>query len=96
MEPLIQNGDYCLFKFGVEGSRAGRIVLAQHSQITDPETGGSYTLKKYQSTKATNQDHEWEHTSIQLVPINPNFKPIELTAENAEEIRVIAEFAGVL
>ena len=96
MEPLIKDGAYCVFRFGVEGPRGGRIVLVQHSNIYDPETGGSYTVKKYQSTKATAQEHGWKHTSIQLVPINPDFKPIDITAENAEEIRVIAEFSAVL
>jgi phage repressor protein C with HTH and peptisase S24 domain len=96
MEPLIPNGSYGLFKFGVEGSRANRIILAQHSKIADPETGGSYTLKKYQSTKTTQGQHEWEHTSIQLVPVNPTFKPIDITAESAEEISVIAEFITVI
>jgi DUF2075 family protein/SOS-response transcriptional repressor LexA len=96
MEPLIKDGTYCVLRFGVEGSRGGRIVLVQHSEIYDPETGGSYTIKKYQSTKATNQEHEWRHSSIQLVPINPDFQSINITAANAEEIRVIAEFVTVL
>jgi phage repressor protein C with HTH and peptisase S24 domain len=96
MEPKIKDGSYCLFTFGVIGSRNGRIVLAQHSQISDPETGGSYTIKKYQSKKITNKEGGWKHASIQLLPINPDFKPIEITAESAEEIKVIAEFVAVL
>jgi phage repressor protein C with HTH and peptisase S24 domain len=96
MEPKINDGSYCLFSFGVIGSRVGRIVLVQHSDISDPETGGSYTIKKYQSKKITNKDGDWKHTSIQLLPINPDFKPIEITAENVEEIKVIAEFIAVL
>lgn len=96
MEPLIKNGTYGLFRFGVEGPRTGRIILAQHSQISDPDTGGSYTLKRYQSTKAANIEHGWEHTSIQLMPINPDFKAIEITAESAAEIKVIAEFISGL
>ena len=80
----------------VEGSRMGKIILAQHSEISDPETGGSYTIKKYQSTKVANQEHEWEHTKIQLMPINPSFKPIEITPSGAEEIKVIAEFVVTL
>jgi hypothetical protein len=96
MEPKIKDGSYCLFTFGVIGSRVGRIVLVQHSQISDPETGGSYTIKKYQSKKITNKEGGWKHASIQLLPINPDFKPIEITAESAEEIKVIAEFVAVL
>jgi phage repressor protein C with HTH and peptisase S24 domain len=96
MEPKIKDGSYCLFTFGVIGSRVGRIVLAQHSDISDPETGGSYTIKKYQSKKIINKDGGWKHTSIQLLPLNPDFKPIEITAKSADEIKVIAEFVAVL
>jgi SOS-response transcriptional repressor LexA len=96
MEPKIKDGSYCLFTFGVIGSRNGRIVLAQHSDISDPETGGSYTIKKYLSKKTTGTDGEWKHTAIQLLPINPDFKPIEITADCADEIKIIAEFVTVL
>ena len=96
MEPRIQDGSYCLFSFGVIGSRQGRIVLAQHSSITDPETGGSYTIKKYQSTKTRTKDDSWEHTGIELQPINSEFKPIRITAENTDEVKIIAEFVTVL
>jgi hypothetical protein len=96
MEPKIKDGSYCLFTFGVIGSRVGKIVLAQHSDISDPETGGSYTIKKYQSKKIINKDGGWKHTSIQLLPLNPDFKPIEITAQSADEIKVIAEFVAVL
>ena len=96
MEPKIKDGSYCLFTFGVIGSRNGRIVLAQHSDISDPETGGSYTIKKYLSKKTTGTDGEWKHTAIQLLPINPDFKPIEITADSADDIKIIAEFVAVL
>lgn len=96
MQPLIQDGAYCVFRFGVEGPRGGRIILAQHNDIKDPETGGSYTVKKYHSTKAASQDHEWTHSSIQLLPLNPDYSPININPGNAEDIKVIAEFAAVL
>jgi uncharacterized protein len=96
MEPEIKDGVYCLFTLGVIGSREGRIVLAQHSDISDPETGGSYTIKKYHSKKIANTEGGWKHTRIQLLPLNPEFKPIEISAENAEDIRIIAEFVTVL
>lgn len=95
MEPKIKDGSYCLFTFGVVGSRAGRIVLAQHSSISDPETGGSYTVKKYWSEKTTTED-SWKHERIRLLPINPEFTPIEIPADNDEKINTIAEFVRVL
>lgn len=96
MEPKIKDGSYCLFIFGVIGSRIGRIVLAQHSDVSDPETGGSYTIKRYNSKKTATNDGHWEHASIQLEPINPDFKPIKITADKADEIRIIAEFVTML
>ncbi|HLZ17599.1 MAG TPA: S24 family peptidase [Cyclobacteriaceae bacterium] len=96
MEPKIKDGSYCLFTFGVIGSREGRIVFAQHSGITDPETGGSYTIKKYHSRKIASTEGGWKHTRIQLLPINPEFKPIEINPENVDDIQIIAEFVTVL
>ena len=37
MEPTIKEGDYCIFRANVVGSRQGKIVLAQHRDIKDPE-----------------------------------------------------------
>lgn len=51
MEPRIPDGSWCLFQGPVEGSRQGRIILVQHRDISDPETGGSYTVKRYESEK---------------------------------------------
>ena len=71
-------------------------MLVQNSKIFDPETGGSYTIKKYQSKKISDKEGSWKHVSIQLLPINSTFKPIEITAESEDEIKVIAEFVSVL
>ncbi|HNT98290.1 MAG TPA: DUF2075 domain-containing protein [Elusimicrobiales bacterium] len=44
MEPKLHDGDYCVFRANVAGTRQGKIVLVQHSSISDPDTGGSYTV----------------------------------------------------
>ena len=49
MEPRLQDGDYCIFRANPGGSRQNKLVLVQHSSIADPDTGGSYTVKKYTS-----------------------------------------------
>lgn len=49
MEPDILDGSYCIFRPIAAGTRQGKTVLAQHSDIADPDTGGSYTVKKYDS-----------------------------------------------
>jgi len=43
MEPLIPDGAWCLFRRYQGGTREGKIVLVQHRDIADSETGGSYT-----------------------------------------------------
>lgn len=96
MEPLIPSGSHCLFSSPVEGSREGRILLVQHHAISDPETGGNYTVKRYQSKKVVDADGVWRHTEISLVPINPAHKPILLHEGAQDEVRVIAEFVEVL
>jgi DUF2075 family protein len=99
MEPLIPDGSLCLFRFDVAGSRGGRILLVQHHAISDPELGGSYTVKKYRSLKVQEADADkdtWSHTAIQLVPLNAEFKTIWINPDQVDDLRVVAEFIRVL
>jgi hypothetical protein len=66
MNRRIPNGAWCLFRLAPKGSRAGRVVLAQHRDISDPETGGQFTVKLYESTKVSTPDDSWRHGSIVL------------------------------
>jgi hypothetical protein len=63
MEPLIPDGSWCLFRSPVEGSRQGKIALVEHRDIADSETGGSHTVKRYRSSKATDTEG-WRHTEV--------------------------------
>jgi hypothetical protein len=40
-----------VFRANRAGTRQNKIVLAQRRTISDPETGGSYTVKVYSSEK---------------------------------------------
>ena len=71
-------------------------MLVQLRDVTDPETGGRYTVKRYQSEKAVSEDGTWRHVKITLKPINPAFKSMEFTAEDEGNVRVIAEFIEVI
>lgn len=93
MEPMINDGDYCIFEKYEGGSRNGEIVLAQHRGIADPEDGGSYSIKEYRSEKIITED-SWQHESIKLVPRNPYFSPIEITEDLAADFSIIAIFKG--
>lgn len=96
MEPLISDGAYCLFRYPVLGTRQDRIVVVEHHDIHDPETGGTYTVKRYRSEKAPSSEGSWHHIRIVLEPLNPAFSPIVLTEESEGQVRVIAEFIEVL
>jgi hypothetical protein len=98
MNRRIPNGAWCLFRAHPEGTRQGKIVLAQHRDISDPETGGSYTIKIYQSEKSGKDAGGWQHERITLLPhsSNPGFKPIVLLPDGEELVSVIAEWVAVI
>jgi len=96
MEPLIPDGSYCVFSANVVGSRANKIVLVQHSSISDFDTGGEYTVKKYTSNKKYAPDGTWEHDEITLLPLNPAYAPIIIPNTSEGEFIVIAEFVAVI
>ena len=100
MEPLIPDGSHCVFCCDVAGSRGGKVLLVQHWAISDPETGGSYTVKEYRSLKVedpeSGDDASWKHTAIQLVPRNKDFRTIWVNPDQIDELRVIAELIHVL
>lgn len=91
MEPRIPDGSLCVFRYGVVGSRQGKLLLVERFGIT--ETSAQYTIKKYTSKKVESADEQWEHASVRLDPLNPEFEGFEL---KEGEARVIAEFIQVL
>jgi SOS-response transcriptional repressor LexA len=96
MEPRIPDGAYCVFAAPVEGSRQGKIVLAQLRSERDPESGERYTVKRYESEKSTEPDGTWRHVTVTLHPLNRDFQPIVLTTEDEGSVTVIAELVGIL
>ena len=72
--------------------------MVQKRNMADPETGGAYTVKRYRSTKSSDEDG-WRHESIQLIPDNPDrekFPVLEFSPKDDPDLRVIAEFIQVL
>lgn len=80
MLPKIKDGDICVFEWYKAGSRNGEIVLTQTNAI-DAEYGAEYTIKQYSSEKTQTQDG-WQHTKIELVPLNKEYGIIELDGES--------------
>jgi hypothetical protein len=98
MNRRIPNGSWCLFRLNPAGSRQGKVVLVQHREISDAETGGHFTVKVYKSEKKINPDGTWSHTKITLSPdtTSPGYAPIVLTDAEEKNLRVIAELVAVL
>ena len=96
MEPLIHDGDYCVFRANPAGSRQGKIVLAEHHNYYVPDYTGSYSIKTYTSKKSFDAEGNWAHEEIVLQPKNSNYSPIIIEEENADEFRIIGEFIGIL
>ena len=94
MEPIIQDGDYCVFRANPAGSRLGKIILAQHHSKYDPDYSGSYSIKTYTSRKNFDEYGNWIHEEIVLQPKNNSYNPIIINEEDSEDFRIVGEFVG--
>ena len=79
MQPKIQDGDICVFEWYKAGTRNGEIVLTECSE-KDLDYGGKYTIKKYHSEKLVTEEG-WQHTKVELIPLNNDYVTIELDSE---------------
>ncbi|MFC1660185.1 DNA/RNA helicase domain-containing protein, partial [Gemmatimonadota bacterium] len=97
MNRRIPNGSWCLFKANPGGTRQDKVVVVQHRDIQDPDTGSDYTIKLYSSQTAESPDG-WEHLGITLLPDSrdPGYKPIVLEPDAASELRVVGELVAIL
>lgn len=99
MNRRIPNGAWCLFRGNPSGTRQGKVVVVQHRGISDPDTGGRYTVKLYASEKIPAEGGGWAHERITLRPDSdqPGFEPIVLQVDGDEEgFVVVAEMLMVL
>jgi uncharacterized protein len=99
MNRRIPNGSWCLFRANPPGTREGKVVVVQHRGISDPETGGAYTVKVYASEKAPHEDGGWRHERITLRPDSdrPEFEPIVIdVGKDNDSFSVVGEMLIVL
>ena len=98
MNRRIPNGAWCVWRLNPSGTRQGKVVLAQHRDINDPEHGGQYTVKVYDSDKEATEDGGWRHTCITLKPDSTDaaFTPIVLENLEDGELTIVAELLEVL
>ena len=97
MNKRIPNGSYCLFRKDEGGSRNGRIVLVECTDINDSEFGSGYTVKQYESAKNMSEDG-WEHKSITLKPLSTidSYTDIVLMDDQLSYLKVVGIFEKVL
>lgn len=108
MEPRIPDGSFCVFRMNPQGSREGKLVLAQ--QFGSSETGGAFAIKRYHSEKAPQRppgsttgsgfgsddeldSGEWRHARVRLISLNPNYPSWDLVEG---ECRILAELVRIL
>lgn len=93
MEPLIPSGSLCVFRQFGAGSRNGKKVLVE-DRSQGHSGGDRYTVKLFESVKQVSAD-SWQHQSIRLSPLNPEFSLLDLEAD-PERYAVVAEYVGLL
>lgn len=96
MNQRIPDGAWCLFRANPAGTRQGKIVLVQHRSIEDPDHGGSYTVKQYQSEKVEEYG-ELVNQRIRLRPQTSASGYVDIVLEDElDDVSVIGEFLTVL
>ncbi len=75
----------------MRGPLERKIVLVAHRRFEDPETHARYAVKKFVGAKKIRAG-----AVVRLASFNDSFKTIELTVEDPQDLRVIAEFVEVL
>ncbi len=94
MNLSIPNGSWCLFRANPGGTRNGKIVLAQHRDIADIDTGGHYTIKRYRSEKSV----RGENKRVVLVPESncSDYEALIFESRVTENLHIVAEFVSVV
>lgn len=97
MNKVIPNGAICLFKKYDGGSRNGKIVLVESTNIQDEDLGSCYTIKEYESKKYQDENG-WKHKTIILKPqsFEDSYSAIELKDDELNTFKVIGIFDRVL
>lgn len=97
MNRRIPNGSWALFTTEVGGSKQGKTVLAERSELGDPEEGGRFTIKIYDACKREGEDGA-VYDSIMLRPSSndPNFLPIAIDPHDDDGPIIVALLIATL
>lgn len=97
MNKRIPNGSWCLFRQTPGGTKNGKVVLVQHSSISDTDHGGSYTVKVYHSEKRQIGDALVNEKIILSPDTNAiGYTNIVIKGDDLLEFRVAGELIAVL
>ena len=96
MEPTIPAGSYCLFRPVTEGDHVGKVLFINHSGLNDPHTGGSWTVRRFESVAREEGSEEWPHDRIVLGPDNEEYPPFTLDVKSEADLKVLGEFVAIL
>lgn len=95
MEPRIHDNDLCVFQKYEGDELENQIVLTQ--LIThDMDYGGMYTIKKFHAEKRPDENGYLRNSKVELLSYNPAYSPIILTEDDADDVKTVGVFVGVL
>ena len=97
MSRRIPSGAWCVWRAHPTGPRQGKVVLAQHGDIQDPDLG-HYTVKVYESEKVATGEGGTRRVRIRLRPdsLEPGFEALVFEEGLQGELRIVAELVEVL
>ncbi|MCP4655039.1 MAG: SWF/SNF helicase family protein, partial [bacterium] len=98
MNRRIPDGVWGLFRLHPQGSHHGKVVLARHREIHDPELGGAWTLRIYERDEGSSADGSWQHRRVVLKPAStdPGYEPIVLEEVEEGVLKIVAEFVEIV
>jgi len=94
LDPKVPEGAWCLFRRHPRTLPEGRVVVAAHPSIEDPDHGGRWTLRILTTEL---RGDPWPERRIRLDPATPDprYPSLVLDETEAEELRLVAELVTV-
>lgn len=74
MEPMIKDGEYCVFEYRNGTCDNNDVVLVAHAKDPGDDLLAAFVIKKFVGVRSGNK-----YASVRLVPVNDDFDEIKLT-----------------
>lgn len=92
MAPRVPAGAWCLLRAPVEGRLEGRTLLFELRDATDPDTAGTYSLKRFAGIAAA----PGAQPAVRLESIQPDRPPLLVALDVFATVRGVGELVAVL